>query len=335
MNDLAEHRRKNPADDPPPRWSTPRSARTCWPGRARALLHPPGGGGQRHDPHGHHPRHEPAGAEPRPAGGLAGRPRRRDPARRRGDRAGRVAGHVHAAHPHPRPDLVSHDFVEGDKVVLFYGAANRNPGSSTIPSGSTSAAAPTTTSASAAPGPTSAWGPTSPAARWRWRSASCSRGCRTSRSPPTRCRSEASASRCRRDQAPAGEVHPHGAHRVGSLTWPGPPPSTSSSSTRSPSCSPPSSPSTRTGGRATSSTCTTRRAGRRRVLHDGPLPGPRAHGLAADGPGGGEPLIGLHDRAYDGDPHTTDVPAPGSRWSARARRSACAPIPRRRPSGST
>ena len=51
-----------------------------------------------------------------------------DPDRGRGDRAGGVAGHVHAPHRHRRRHAVGdHDFAEGDKLVLFYGAANRDP----------------------------------------------------------------------------------------------------------------------------------------------------------------------------------------------------------------
>ena len=48
--------------------------------------------------------------------------------RGRGDRARRVAGHVHAAHRDARRRRCrDHEFAEGDKVVLFYGAANRDP----------------------------------------------------------------------------------------------------------------------------------------------------------------------------------------------------------------
>ena len=40
----------------------------------------------------------------------------------------RVAGHVHAAHRDEDATRVGdHDFAEGDKVVLFYGVANRDP----------------------------------------------------------------------------------------------------------------------------------------------------------------------------------------------------------------
>ena len=56
---------------------------------------------------------------------------------------------------------------------------------------------------------------------------------------------------------------------------------------------------------------------RRRVLHDGPLPGAGAHGLAPDGPG--RRRAGprrASSRPYDGDPHTTEVAAaPASRSS--------------------
>ena len=53
--------------------------------------------------------------------------------------------------------LSGHDFHEGDKVVMFYGAANRDPRpSSTIRSASTSVGTRTHTSASVARARTSA-----------------------------------------------------------------------------------------------------------------------------------------------------------------------------------
>ena len=58
--------------------------------------------------------------------------------RGRGDRPGGVAGDLHAPHLTHDLTLSDHEFAEGDKVVLFYGAANRDPRSSTTPSASTS-----------------------------------------------------------------------------------------------------------------------------------------------------------------------------------------------------
>ena len=66
--------------------------------------------------------------EPRAAPDLAGRPRRRHADGGRGDRAGRVAGDVHAPHgDHRRDACRATTSSKGDKVVLFYGAANRDP----------------------------------------------------------------------------------------------------------------------------------------------------------------------------------------------------------------
>ncbi len=64
--------------------------------------------------------------------------------------------------------LSGHDFVEGDKLVLFYGAANRDPRVfDRARRCSTCGATPTRTSASAARAPTSASGPTWLAGSWR------------------------------------------------------------------------------------------------------------------------------------------------------------------------
>ena len=76
---------------------------------------------------------------------------------------------------------------------------------------------------------------------------------------------------------------------------------------------------------------------RRRLLHDGPLSGAGADGLAADGPGRRRAASsGFHDRPYDGDPHTTDVPRRPGRGRAAVRGDPPLGRSRRRPpSGST
>ena len=74
----------------------------------------------------------------------------------------------------PVVDLSDHDFEEGDKVVLFYGAANRDPRCSPTRNASTSAGIPIRTSASAVRDRTSASAPTWPAGSCRSCSASCS-----------------------------------------------------------------------------------------------------------------------------------------------------------------
>ena len=73
-------------------------------------------------------RHGPAGPEPRPAEDLAGRPR----GRHRRPRSRRSCGwrrrSPSCAAPSPSDlTLAGHDFSEGDQLVLFYGAANRDP----------------------------------------------------------------------------------------------------------------------------------------------------------------------------------------------------------------
>jgi len=50
---------------------------------------------------------------------------------------GARAGHLHAPNGHRAGHPVGHDFDTGDKVVMFYGAANRDPGCSTTPRPST------------------------------------------------------------------------------------------------------------------------------------------------------------------------------------------------------
>ena len=72
------------------------------------------------------------------------------------------------------------DFKEGDKLVMFYGAANRDPqGVRRIQRRSTCAATPTLISALAVPGPISASAPTWPAGSCRYCSGSCSLACPT------------------------------------------------------------------------------------------------------------------------------------------------------------
>ena len=84
----------------------------------------------------------------------------------------------------------------GDKVVMYYGSANRDPEAFADPDRSTSRAPRTSTSPSAAAGRTSASAPTSPASRSTRCCASCSPACPTS-SPPGR------RSGCRRPSSPA------------------------------------------------------------------------------------------------------------------------------------
>ena len=69
--------------------------------------------------------------------------------------------------------LSGQDFDEGDKLVLFYGAANRDPAPSTTRSVSTCGVTRTRTSGSAGRARTSAWVPTWPGASCRSCSASC------------------------------------------------------------------------------------------------------------------------------------------------------------------
>ena len=88
-----------------------------------------------------------------------------------------------------------HDFHEGDKVVLLYGVANRDPRVFDDPERFDVRRDPNPHVGFGGPGPTSASGPTSPAGRCRSSSASCSTACPTSRSPATRFRSTPSASR--------------------------------------------------------------------------------------------------------------------------------------------
>ena len=129
MNELAERAPQGTARRPHLR-ARERRRRRGHPGAARdrAVLHPARGRRQRHDPHGDQPRHAPAVAESRSTPGVAGRSRRRDDDRGRGDRARRVARHVHAAHRDEGATRVGdHEFAEGDKVVLLYGVANRDP----------------------------------------------------------------------------------------------------------------------------------------------------------------------------------------------------------------
>ncbi len=74
--------------------------------------------------------------------------------RGRGDRPRGLTGHLHAPYGHPATcRSAGQDFHEGDKFVMFYGAANRDPGCSTTRSVSTCSASRTRTSASAGPGP--------------------------------------------------------------------------------------------------------------------------------------------------------------------------------------
>ena len=64
---------------------------------------------------------------PRPAHDLVGRLRRRGPDRGRGDRAVGVPGDLHAPHAHPRTvELSGVKIAAGDKVMLWYGSANRD-----------------------------------------------------------------------------------------------------------------------------------------------------------------------------------------------------------------
>ena len=86
--------------------------------------------------------------------------------RGRGDRPVRLAGHVHAADPHPGLHHERAGLPQGRQggAVLLLGQPRRGPSSPT-PSASTSPARPTRTSGSARPGRTSASAPTWPAAR--------------------------------------------------------------------------------------------------------------------------------------------------------------------------
>ena len=129
MNELAEERRKDPRDDLTSALVNA-DRRRGHPGAARdrAVLHPARGRGERHDPHRDQSRHGPAGAESRSTPGVAGRSRRRDDDRGGGDRARRRHPSRSCGAPRRRPTRVGdHEFAEGDKVVLLYGVANRDP----------------------------------------------------------------------------------------------------------------------------------------------------------------------------------------------------------------
>ena len=94
--------------------------------RDRLVLHPAAGRRQRDHPQRHHPgRARPVGA-PGAARPLGGRPVA-DPHRGRGDRALGQPDHLDAADGDPGRRAGGLRFRAGDKFLLFYAAANRDP----------------------------------------------------------------------------------------------------------------------------------------------------------------------------------------------------------------
>ena len=147
---------RTPPTTSPPRWSTATVGEDMLtPEELGAVLHPPGRGRQRHHAHRHQPGHAPA--------------RRRTPDQRRiwqddiegvthhrrgGDRALRLAGHVHATHGDRTGHAVGPGLQRGRTSSSCSTAPpTATPGCSTTPSASTCGATPTRTSASAGPGP--------------------------------------------------------------------------------------------------------------------------------------------------------------------------------------
>ena len=106
---------------------------------------------------------------------LAGRPRRRDADRGRGDRARRVAGHLHASHrDHRRHACRATTSPRATRSCCSTASPTATRACSTTPNASTSGAIRTRTSASVGRARTSASARTSLAARSRSRSGSCS-----------------------------------------------------------------------------------------------------------------------------------------------------------------
>ena len=128
MNDLADERRANPTDDLTSKLVHNDLGEDMLAAeRDRTLLHPPGRRGQRHHPHRDQPRDAPVVAEPRATADLAGRSRRVTPTAV--EEIVRVASPVTFMRRTATTDVTisGHDFSEGDKVVLLYGVANRDP----------------------------------------------------------------------------------------------------------------------------------------------------------------------------------------------------------------
>jgi methyl-branched lipid omega-hydroxylase len=128
MNELAEDRRKNPTDD--------LTSKLVHNDLGEDMLAPEeitpffillAVAGQRHHPQRHQPRRAPPGPEPRAEEDLAGRPRGVTPTAV--DEIVRVASPVTFMRRTATGDVSvsGHEFHEGDKVVMFYGAANRDP----------------------------------------------------------------------------------------------------------------------------------------------------------------------------------------------------------------
>ena len=186
MNELAEERRENPTDDLTSALvHNDLGEDMLAPERDRAVLHPPRGGRQRHHPHRHQPRHAPAAPEPRPARDLAGRPRRASPPPRSRRSCGSPRRSRSCAAPSPATlTLSGHDFAEGDKLILFYGAANRDPRGVRRPRALRRAPRPEPARRLRRPRPALLpRRPPRPARGRRWCSASCSPACPTSRWP--------------------------------------------------------------------------------------------------------------------------------------------------------
>ena len=128
MNELAEQRRADPTDDLTRSWCTATSARTCSPPTSS-------GRSSSSSPWPATTRPAPGSASgwtccPRtPTSGGYGRTTSRasTACRGRGDRAGGVpVTYMRRTITHDLT-LSEQEFAEGDKVVLFYGAANRDP----------------------------------------------------------------------------------------------------------------------------------------------------------------------------------------------------------------
>ena len=247
--------------------------------------------------------------------------------RGRGDRAGGLAGHVHAPHRHPTtsrcPATTS---TRATSSILFYGAANRDPRVFDDPETLRRPPRPEPARRLRRPRPAllPRRPPGPPRAGGRC-SASCSPACPTSRSTgePGPPRGAGRPAR-RRHQAPAGALHPDRAGR-GAPEVARPTAMDEQFVHQIPELLPERRhATTRTGGRATSSSSTTRPATATSCSSRWPTTRRASTWTRCRWAGSAASRSSACTTGpYDGDPHTTEVPGARIEVVGRGRRSAC------------